>query len=131
MHPVLLIATIILISSGLCLAEDAQADETAHKVEITNMYSGCTCKGEDWIIVISNFESATQDFSNWTLQVDQVNVTYAFPQEFGLPSNFKVRVHTKSGADTKTDLYWDCESWDDNAVATLIDNDGEVVSRYS
>jgi hypothetical protein len=130
-HAVLLISIITFISAGQCLAEDAHPDETNHKIEITNIYSGCTCKGEDWIIVISNFENATQDFSNWTLQVDLVNVTYAFPQEFGLPSNFKVRVHTKSGADTSTDLYWDCEAWDGGAVAKLIDDKGKVVSRYS
>ena len=68
----------------------------------------------------------------WTLSNGRGD-TYTFP-EFGLGGGgAAIAVHTGSGADTITDLYWGrpATAWVVGDVATLMDESGAVVATYA
>jgi hypothetical protein len=58
-------------------------------------------------IVIEN-GGKDQDMARWMITNDRLD-TYRFPEGFVLPAGASVRVWTKSGTDTETDLYWGSE----------------------
>lgn len=82
-------------------------------------------------VLLINFGSLSYDMAGWTLQDDSSNV-YTFPS-FVLASLKHVRVWTKSGTDTATDLYWGSSSaiWDDTGdTAYLRDQDGTLIDVF-
>jgi LysM repeat protein len=81
-------------------------------------------------VVILNFGRPVR-LDGWTLG-SQDGRQYTFPNLF-LGSGGGVRVHTISGQDTPTDLYWGQQSaaWNSpGAVVTLRDGAGRVVDSY-
>ena len=72
------------------------------------------------------------NLSGWILS-DKAGHSYLFPETILKPDD-TVKVHTGSGTDTGTDLYWGSKSpiWNNNGdVATLYDSAGKVVARKS
>ena len=68
---------------------------------------------------------------NWTLTDAQDNV-YTFPNLF-LATGGSVRIHTRSGSNSATDLYWgqDAPVWGEAGdVATLRDESGLVIDTF-
>jgi len=68
----------------------------------------------------------------WTLSNGRGD-TYTFP-EFGLGGGgAAIAIHTGSGADTVTDLYWGrpATAWVVGDVATLMDESGAIVATYT
>ena len=61
----------------------------------------------EWIR-ITNYRSTDKVLTDWTI-VDRTGYTYTFPT-FTLKAGASVRVHTGSGSDSQTDLYWG-RSW--------------------
>jgi hypothetical protein len=57
---------------------------------------------------ITNYRSTDKVLTDWTI-TDRAGFEYTFPT-FTLKAGASVRVHTGSGTDSKTDLYWD-RSW--------------------
>ncbi|MHC1594133.1 MAG: lamin tail domain-containing protein [Methanotrichaceae archaeon] len=115
---VLLVFTVGL---GIATAEDGE--------EITVIISNASWVDE-WV-EISNVGEPAQDLTNWTLQ-DEQNHTYTFPV-FALAPESVVKVHTETGNNTDTDLYWNMASsvWNnDGDVATLADETGNVIAVY-
>jgi LysM repeat protein len=82
-------------------------------------------------IIISNSGQPVR-LENWTLS-DQQGHVYAFPN-LSLGTGGSVRIHTGSGRNSPTDLYWGLEAaiWGEAGdVASLRDNQGKLVDAYS
>jgi hypothetical protein len=72
-------------------------------------------------IVVQNDGSQELVLTGWYLKDDK-GMTYTFPQ-LTLYPGVKVQVHTASGSDTPTDLYWGSEAslWTSGELAALYD----------
>jgi competence protein ComEC len=69
--------------------------------------------------------------SGWILS-DEADHTYPFPSGFALDPGASVKVHTGSGEDTETDLYWGSGRavWNNGGdTSTLIDTGGNQVNQ--
>jgi len=85
----------------------------------------------DEYVVLENAGEEPIDLSGWTIS-DAADKTYRFPDGFVLDPGERVTVHTGSGEDTATDLYWGAGSpvWNnDGDTVTVRTADGEVVAR--
>lgn len=128
---ILVLVSALVFAAGVSSAQDEDAGigetaETADGVVITG------ASWEDEWVEIENYGEVAQDFTGWTLQDLQEHV-FDFPEGFILEPGGAVTVHTGVGDDTATDLYWDMGSpiWNNDAdVATLMDDEGNVVSQY-
>jgi competence protein ComEC len=86
---------------------------------------------EEWV-EIKNFGDNPQNLTGWTL-ADEGNHQYTFPEDFTIDPGALVKVHTGSGEDTATDLYWNRSTpvWNnDGDIATLRDSSGNVVAEH-
>ena len=74
-------------------------------------------------IVIENGGDKDQDMTQWTITNDRLD-TYRFPAGFVIRAGASVRVWTKSGTDTETDLYWgnEKEVWSGNSGTAYLRN---------
>ncbi len=119
--------------------ETAQQNQTQNttayysNVSITNI----TYKAPEFV-EIWNLGNRSADITNWTL-TDNSSHTYVFPV-FLLQAGAQVKVHTESGTNNITDLFWgrNCPGrstqciWNDGGdVATLRDRNGDAASAYS
>jgi len=80
-------------------------------------------------LVFENTGSDALDLTGWTVE-DEADHTYAFPSGFVLDSGATVTLHTGSGADTATDLYWESGSaiWNNGGDTVLVSDDsGDLV----
>ena len=127
----ILISALALSAVGITLADDAnvsigEVDEAAYGVAITN-----ASWVDEWI-EITNLGETDQDFTGWTLS-DEQNHVFDFPEGFVLETGWSVVVHTGVGDDSETDLYMNQGNpvWNnDGDVATLMDEEGNIVSQY-
>ncbi len=82
----------------------------------------------EWIEI----KSATQtNLTSWKLS-DATDHTYTFPLNFIL--NGSVKIHTNTGTDNSTDLYWNQSQaiWNnDHDTATLKDDKGTIIHQKS
>lgn len=86
----------------------------------------------EWVGISNNGNSAI-DLTEWTLN-DNENHVYNFPSNFKIKSGNSVKIHTGSGADTESDLYWNSGRpiWNnDGDTATLKDKNGKVIDEMS
>lgn len=84
---------------------------------------------DEWIAV-ENAEETAVNLTGWSITDEGTRNTYTFPI-FTLDAGADVTVHTGTGNDTATDLYWGRETgvWNnDGDLATLADANGTVVS---
>ncbi|MFT4947552.1 MAG: competence protein ComEC [Natronomonas sp.] len=89
----------------------------------------------DEYVVFTNSGSEAVQLSGWTVE-DEVGKTYTFPDGFTLEAGASVTLHTGSGTDTETDLYWGAESpvWNnggDTVIVTNADGDRVLTEEYS
>jgi hypothetical protein len=109
-----------------------RSDVSAADVQITFIeYNppGSDLEGE--YVRIENSGSGAADMTNWTLRDDADHV-FAFPT-FTLDAGATVRVWTKAGTNTSTDLYWRSGSaiWNNTGdCAYLRDSGGTPVDTY-
>ncbi len=83
-------------------------------------------------VLIQNQSRVAVDMTGWTLQ-DQAYHTYVFPG-FTLAPGASVRVWTREGEDTATDLYWGRRApvWNNlGDKAFLRDSQGRLVTEYT
>ena len=83
-------------------------------------------------VMIQNYAGVAVNLTNWTLR-DLAGNTYLFPP-FTLNAGAFVRVWTKVGANTPTDLYWGLGApiWDNTGdTAYLRDHYGTLVSTFN
>ena len=81
----------------------------------------------DEYVSIRNYASRTVNLSGWFIRDDGPN-RYDFPTNFYIGRNQTVRIWTRDGVNTTTDLYWNngTEVWNDHEdCAYLRDNSGD------
>ena len=87
----------------------------------------------DEYVVFENTGDTALDLGGWTVE-DEAGKTYTFPEGYRLDAGATVTLHTGSGTDTESDLYWGRDSavWN-NAGDTVIVTTatGEEVLRVS
>jgi competence protein ComEC len=87
----------------------------------------------DEYIVLRNDGETSLDLSGWTVR-DEADHTYTFPDGFTLAPGDSVTLHTGSGTDSETDLYWGAGSpiWNNAGDTIIITNStGTVVIEVS
>lgn len=86
---------------------------------------------EEWVC-FTNYGVEVAYMTHWRVE-DEFGHVYIFPA-FTLPSGVTVKLHTGSGTDTQTDLYWGSRRaiWNnDGDTVFLYDASGNLVDRYS
>lgn len=113
---------------------DSSSDSSLEIVEIHEDAEGTERDNlKDEYIVFENTNSTAVDLGGWTVE-DEADHVYTFPDEFTLSSGETVTLHTGSGKDTDTDLYWGAEQpiWNNNGDTVIVNaTDGTVVIEQS
>ena len=81
-------------------------------------------------MIIRNNGTQTLDMTGWSLS-DANGLAYTFPQ-LTLYPGVNMQLHTKSGKDSPTDLYWGLGSpvWNSGELAALYDGQGIARAFY-
>jgi LysM repeat protein len=97
-------------------------------VEITEIVGSGDIADE--MVIITN-RGQPVNLEGWTLSDRHDNV-YTFPGILLWSNNASVRVHTGSGENTATDLYWKLNRaiWEAGDKATLADKNGKIMAVY-
>jgi competence protein ComEC len=111
-------------TTGELVVEEIHADAEGDDRENLN----------DEYIVFANAGDEPLDMSGWIVE-DEVGKTYTFPDGFTLEAGATVTLHTGSGTDTATDLYWGADSpvWNnggDTVIVTNADGDRVLTEGY-
>ncbi|WP_435155696.1 lamin tail domain-containing protein [Haladaptatus sp. DFWS20] len=77
----------------------------------------------DEYVVFENTGSGDLDLTGWSVQ-DEVGKTYDFPGGFTLAAGAQVTLHSGTGTDTQTDLYWG------RTGSAVWNNGGDTVNVY-
>ena len=88
---------------------------------------------DDEYVVFENTGEETVDLSGWTV-TDEADHTYTVPSGVTLEPGAKITLHTGSGTDSATDLYWGSGSpiWNNDGDTIIVtDAEGTVVLRES
>jgi micrococcal nuclease len=86
----------------------------------------------DEYVVFENTGETAIDLNGWSV-TDEADHTYNFPDQFTLDPGAQVRLHTGSGEDTDTDLYWGSERavWNNGGDTVFVfDDTGTQVISY-
>jgi endonuclease YncB( thermonuclease family) len=87
----------------------------------------------DEYVDFRNVSGGSVDLTGWTVE-DEAGYSYQFPDGFGLSAGSTVRLHTGSGTDSSTDLYWGRGSavWNNSGdTASLYDGDSNLVQKHT
>ncbi len=78
----------------------------------------------DEYVVFENTGSEALDLDGWTVR-DEADHTYTFPSGFTLDAGDQVTLHTGSGEDSATDLYWGSGSavWNNAGDTIVVETD--------
>ena len=133
-NKLIVLAVLTALYVGAAYAAD-DANSTRSKLTINNACFKAPSPEKqnlngEWV-EIDNQGLEAQDLHGWTIST-QHNRTYAF-KNFTLQAGASVKLHTGSGNDTATDLYWNKKmpTWNNNGdMATLKDPSNYVVARY-
>ncbi|WP_254820846.1 lamin tail domain-containing protein [Haloglomus halophilum] len=121
------------------IATDGGTDTSAEQGEIALASVHADAEGDDRenlndeYIVLENTGGEPFDLSGWTVQ-DEAGATYTVPDGTTLDAGATITLHTGSGTDTETDLYWGSGSpiWNNGGDTVIITNaDGDEVLRES
>jgi LysM repeat protein len=97
-------------------------------VEITEIVGSGNIAEE--MVIITN-QGQPVNLEGWTLSDRHDNV-YTFPGILLWSNSASVRVHTSSGENTATDLYWKLNRaiWEAGDKASLADRNGKIIAVY-
>jgi competence protein ComEC len=89
----------------------------------------------DEYVVFRNDGDSSLELTGWTVS-DEAGKTYQIPDGFTLDPGATVALHTGSGTDTETDLYWDAGRpvWNnggDTVTVTTAEGDVVIEETYS
>jgi hypothetical protein len=102
-------------------------------IAITSIMYAPITGATDEYVVIRNSGGSAMDMTTWTLR-DAANHVYTFPS-FALAAGTEVKVWTKAGTNTATDLYWGSSQaiWNNTGgdTAILQNAGGTEITRYS
>jgi Predicted hydrolase (metallo-beta-lactamase superfamily) len=105
--------------TGVLAVETVHADAAGTESENLN----------DEYITFTNTGGETLDLSGYTVS-DEARHTYMMPEGVTLESDATLTLHTGSGTNTETDLYWGADSpvWNNGGdTITMTDPDGSVI----
>ena len=88
----------------------------------------------DEYIEIENTGNSSVDLEGWYIKEDRQGLRYDFPNNFSLGEDKSVKVWTKNGTNTSSNLFWGRTepAWNNNSdTAYLRDEDGDRVDTYS
>ncbi|KAB1186615.1 MULTISPECIES: lamin tail domain-containing protein [Haloferax] len=115
------------------VATDGGTDTTDASLAVVEVHADAagsdTENLNDEYIVFKNTGSESLDLSGWTIS-DASGRTYTVPDGTTLAAGATITLHTGSGADTSTDLYWGSGSavWNnDGDTITVLNNTGATV----
>jgi Lamin Tail Domain len=116
-----------LCLGAISASTPVQASETV-KVDIVSVIGAGTAASE--VVVIKNNGTNSFNLNGWMLKNGN-GQTYTFPS-FTIYSGATVQVHTTSGKDTFSDVYWDLKAsvWKSGETATLYDPQENGRSSY-
>jgi hypothetical protein len=114
-------------SSSISTSTPVKASETV-KVDIVSVIGAGTASSE--VVVIKNNDANSFNLNGWMLKNGN-GQTYTFPS-FTIYSDATVQVHTTSGNDTFSDVYWDLTTsvWQSGETATLYDPQNNARGSY-
>jgi len=107
------------VSDGTLGIETINADADGNDRENLN----------DEYVVLRNSGDTALELSGWTVS-DAAGTTYTVPDGYTLAAGETVTLHTGSGADTQTDLYWGSGSpiWNNGGdTVTVRNSEGDIV----
>ncbi|WP_254272021.1 lamin tail domain-containing protein [Haloarcula marina] len=116
-------------ATGTPVAADGGTTTTADDSRLTIARINADAAGDDRAnlddeyVVLRNDGDRPLDLTGWTM-ADAADHEYAFPDGFTLDPGATVTVHTGSGADTATDLYWglDRPVWNNDGDTVVLSN---------
>lgn len=97
--------------------------------DATGSPDGAGNVNEEWVELINT--GAALSFSGWSLHDEGPNYTYSFPAGFTLPVGGRVKIHSGSGVDSATDLYWGRSQhvWNNTGdTASVVNASGGLVT---
>nr|WP_274326230.1 lamin tail domain-containing protein [Halosimplex aquaticum] len=109
------------VDEGSLVVDEIHADAQGNEQENLN----------DEYVVFRNTGTEPLDLSGWTV-ADAADHTYTFPDGFTLAPDATVTLHTGSGSDSDTDLYWGSGSpiWNNGGDTVIVTNPaGDEVIR--
>jgi hypothetical protein len=124
---------LLLLAAAAATAEEKSSSDCKILIANASMIAPSPEKENlnmEWIEIL-NAGDANCSLDGWTLS-DQQNHTYAF-SNFTIKAGASARVHSGSGNDTASDLYFNRKVpiWNNEGdVATLKDASGKVVAKY-
>ena len=79
----------------------------------------------DEYVTVENTGDSALDLAGWTVS-DEKDHTYSFPDGFALEPGATVTLHTGSGTDTDSALYWgsDAAIWNNDGDTIVVTGDG-------
>ncbi|MDH5021828.1 lamin tail domain-containing protein [Halobacterium rubrum] len=108
--------------------EGSIAVQTVHEDAAGDEYDNLN----DEYVVFENPENASIDLTGYAVE-DEADQRYEFPDGFTLGAGETVTLHTGSGTDTSTDLYWGSGSpiWNNSGDTVYVfDDAGTIVVEY-
>jgi competence protein ComEC len=77
----------------------------------------------DEYVVFENTGTGVLDLSGWTV-MDAAGASYTFPEGTTLAAGVELRLHTGSGTDSETDVYWGSGSpiWNNGGDTVIVTN---------
>ena len=86
----------------------------------------------DEYVVFENTGTETLDLSGWTVS-DEAGHTYTFPSRQSLAPGETVTLHSGSGSDTASDVYWGASGaiWNNAGDTVSVRDDGTLVTSKS
>jgi hypothetical protein len=125
------VVLISAIAALLCTATTAHADIRIHAIFYNPPGSDTQAKlNQEWVS-IHNYGKHPKSLGRWTLRDHQHHV-YTFPSAFTLCGGCSAKVHTGSGSNTASNLYWGSGSyiWNNTGdIAGLRNSAGTLVDR--
>lgn len=128
----------ITSNSGLwaCRTEPTSAPSTNGGIKVWQVHEDASGRENDNLndeyVILKNTGSTSINLQDWYIE-DEANHRYTFP-DFTLETDATVTIHTGSGSDTSTDLYWGSEApvWNNGGdTAYLYDKTGDLVDENS
>ena len=110
------------------VAADGGTDSTASKLSVAEIHADASGDESqnlnDEYITFENRGDTALDLGGWTV-TDAADHTYTFPDGFVLDPGATVTLHSGSGTDTDSDLYWDAGSavWNNGGDTIIVRND--------
>lgn len=118
-----LLVMLIALSVGVAFGEKNTDASKKNSVIIDSVTFSPSVK----YVEIKNNGNSEQDLTGWVLQV-QNKTTFTFPK-FALDANARVKVHSGTGTDSKTDLYATGSLLNKSSdEVSLLDANGNIVS---